>query len=234
VGEFLTSDAKGKQLPAFIEAISEQLAREQAALGKELEGLQQNIDHIKQVVAMQQSYAKVSGVLENLPLHELLEDALRMASTGLIRHQIQVVRQYEEVPPALADRHKVLQILINLVSNAKHALEHQPEGRRLTLRVTRGEGERVRVEVSDNGAGIAPENLTRVFQHGFTTKKTGHGFGLHSGANAAKELGGSLVARSEGPGRGATFVLELPTGSTGAKAAAPSADSHGNDANCAA
>jgi signal transduction histidine kinase len=58
--------------------------------------------------------------------------------------------------------------------------------------------------------GIASENLTRVFHHGFTTKRGGHGFGLHSSANAAVEMGGRLSARSDGPGLGATFVLELP------------------------
>jgi signal transduction histidine kinase len=64
--------------------------------------------------------------------------------------------------------------------------------------------------IADNGIGIPPENLTRIFTHGFTTKKNGHGFGLHSSALAAKEIGGSLRAHSEGSGRGATFILEIP------------------------
>ena len=212
VGEFLTRDPKGQQLPAFLEALSEHLTREQAGLSKELQGLQTNIEHIKQIVAMQQSYAKVSGALENLAPHELVEDALRMSSASLAHHRIELVREFEPVPPVLVDRHKVLQILVNLVSNAKHALDGRPEGRRLTVRIAHGENHSVRVEVRDNGAGIALENLTRIFQHGFTTKKSGHGFGLHSGANAAKELRGSLTAASEGPGLGATFILELPVG----------------------
>jgi signal transduction histidine kinase len=68
----------------------------------------------------------------------------------------------------------------------------------------------VRVQVKDNGIGIAPENLVKIFSHGFTTKKEGHGFGLHTCALAARDMGGSLVAESEGLGRGATFTLELP------------------------
>jgi len=71
-------------------------------------------------------------------------------------------------------------------------------------------GGRVQIYVTDNGVGIAAENLTRVFAFGYTTKKAGHGFGLHSSALAAREMGGSLVAQSDGPGQGATFVLELP------------------------
>jgi signal transduction histidine kinase len=69
--------------------------------------------------------------------------------------------------------------------------------------------------VSDNGVGIASENLTRIFNHGFTTRKDGHGFGLHSGALAAREMGGALWAQSDGPGKGATFTLELPLSAKG-------------------
>ena len=133
-----------------------------------------------------------------------------MCSTALARHQIEVVCQFDPIPPIMVDRHLMLQILVNLINNAKQALDARPEGRRLTLRIASSEGGRVRVEVEDNGTGIARENLTRIFQHGFTTKKTGHGFGLHSGANTAREMGGSLPVHSDGPGTGATFILELP------------------------
>jgi len=159
---------------------------------------------------MQQSYAKVSGAKEILSLQELVEDALRMVSSTLVRHEIELVREFEPLAPVLVDRHKVLQILVNFISNAKHALESRAHDRRIILRIAARGDSSVCVEVQDNGIGIARENLTRIFQHGFTTKKTGHGFGLHSGANAAKELGGNLIARSDGPGLGATFCLELP------------------------
>jgi signal transduction histidine kinase len=69
---------------------------------------------------------------------------------------------------------------------------------------------RIRIEVADNGMGIPAENLVRIFSHGFTTRKNGHGFGLHSGALAAKEMGGVLLVHSDGPGKGATFTLDLP------------------------
>ena len=234
LGAFLTSDPRGKQLPAFLEALSEQLAKEQAGLVKEALTLQQNIDHIKQIVAMQQSYAKVSGTLENLILHELVEDALRMSSTALERHHVEVVRQFDSIPPVLVDRHKVLQILVNLINNAKHALDQRAEDRRLTLRISHCGGEHVRLEVSDNGAGIPSENHTRIFNHGFTTKKTGHGFGLHSGANAAREMGGSLNVLSDGLGNGATFILELPLSKNATQPSSPPADESQVQANRAA
>jgi PAS domain S-box-containing protein len=210
LSEFFTTDPKGKMIPGFLETLSDELLREQAKLAAETASLQQNVDHIKQIVAMQQSYAKVSGALENVALSELMEDALRMASVALARHRIEVVRKFEPVPLVLVDRHVVLQILINLVNNARDALDSRDGERLITLRICHGEGARVRVEVSDNGEGIPTQNLARIFNHGFTTKQTGHGFGLHSGANAAKQLGGALNVQSDGPGTGATFILELP------------------------
>jgi PAS domain S-box-containing protein len=210
LAEFLTRDPKGRQLPAFLSATSQFLAREQALLTREAQALQENVDHIKQIVAMQQGFAKVCGAMESLDLHALVEDAVRLSSSALARHQIELVRQFEPAPPVLIDRHKVLQILVNLISNAKHALDGRAGGRRLILQITHPAPDRVRVDVIDNGVGIAPENLTRIFQHGFTTKKNGHGFGLHSGANAARELGGALHAFSQGPGTGATLSLDLP------------------------
>jgi signal transduction histidine kinase len=220
LGEFLTVDPRGRRVPQFLERLVAHLSGEQAGFIQELCALQQNVDHIKQIVAMQQSYAKVSGAVEHLLLHELAEDALRICSTALASHKIQVERQFTPTPPVLVDRHKALQILVNLVRNAIQALDVRPEGRRLTVRVAPGPEGRVRVEVIDNGLGIAPENLTKIFQHGFTTKKDGHGFGLHSGALAAREMGGNLAVHSEGVGRGATFTLELPLPNT---AAAPQA-----------
>jgi len=207
---FVTNDPRGKQLPGYLTALAEHLAGEQAAALEELALLQKNIEHIKDIVAMQQSYATVAGVAETLDVTELVEDALRMSSSALARHDVHVVKDFGEPAPILVEKHKVLQILVNLVRNAKHACEGSSrQEKRMTIRVSNGEG-RIRIAVKDNGVGIPRENLTRIFAHGFTTKKDGHGFGLHSGALAARELGGSLSVQSEGADQGATFILELP------------------------
>jgi signal transduction histidine kinase len=159
---------------------------------------------------MQQSYGQVCGVFENIEVTELLEDTLRLEAGALARHDVSVRRDYSSLPPICTDRHKVLQILINLVRNAKYACDESGRSdKQMILRVTNGEG-RVKIAVIDNGVGIPPENLTLIFNFGFTTRKNGHGFGLHSGALAAKELGGSLTARSEGRSLGSVFTLELP------------------------
>lgn len=210
--EYLSTDPKGKLLPEYLGSVSDQLATEQAEILEEVTLLTQNIDHIKEIVAMQQSYAKVSGAFEHLQPEELVEDALRMNAAAFERHRIEVSREYSDpLPRVNVDRHKVLQILINVLRNAKYALDTgNPDNKRLVVRVEPTADGRVAIRVRDNGMGISAENLSRIFGHGFTTKRDGHGFGLHSGANAAREMGGRLFAESDGLGQGACFTLELP------------------------
>jgi signal transduction histidine kinase len=210
--EFLTTDPKGKLLPAYLGTVADQLAGEQTKLIALMTTVGQHIEHIKEIVAMQQSYAKVSGVYETLAVAGLVEDALRMNAAAFDRHHIDLVREFDkDIPAVCVDRHKVLQILINLFRNAKYAMAARSgNDKRIVIRVGMASPDRVKITVGDNGVGIAPEHLTSIFNHGFTTKKDGHGFGLHSGANAAKEMGGTLMAHSDGPGQGAEFTLELP------------------------
>jgi two-component system NtrC family sensor kinase len=209
LGAWLTEDPKGKMLPSYLADLGNHLATEHSEMTVELELLVKNVEHIKEIVAMQQNYAKVSGFIEILPVEKLIEDALQMNAAAFERHRVQVVRSFETVPNVRVDKHKVLQILVNLLRNAKYAMDDCEE-RRLDLEIKRSSDSMVCVTMRDTGCGIPQENLTRIFSHGFTTKKDGHGFGLHSGAIAAKEMGGILTAESEGTGRGATFMLELP------------------------
>jgi C4-dicarboxylate-specific signal transduction histidine kinase len=209
LAQWLTEDPKGKMLPAYLADLGAHLATEHAEMTTELELLVKNVEHIKEIVAMQQNYAKVSGFIEILPVEKLVEDALQMNAAAFQRHGVRVIRKFETVPNVRVDKHKVLQIVVNLLRNAKYAMD-ECEDRRLELEIKRASESAVCVTMRDTGCGIPPENLTRIFSHGFTTKKDGHGFGLHSGAIAAKEMGGILTAESKGPGHGATFKLELP------------------------
>jgi PAS domain S-box-containing protein len=210
LNHFLASDPKGKQLLDYLSNLASHLAQEQEDMLREVGSLLGNIMHIKEIVAMQQDYAKISGVVESVKIVDLVEDAIRINEGAMSRHHVKVVRDFTEMPPTLTEKHKVLQILVNLIRNAKHACDDsRRDDKQITLRVT-GENGWIKILVIDNGVGIPAENLTRIFNHGFTTRKEGHGFGLHSGALTAKELGGTLVAFSEGEGRGATFTLELP------------------------
>jgi C4-dicarboxylate-specific signal transduction histidine kinase len=215
LGNYLTNDPNGKKLPVFFAKLGAFLEQENADLLREVDQLSRNIEHIKEVVAMQQSYAKVSGVFENLPAEQLVEDALAMNMGAFERHGVTVEKDFVPAPLVRVDRHKVLQILINLIRNAKYALDDSKRpDKQLKISIAARTERTVSVILKDNGIGISPDHLTSIFAHGFTTRKDGHGFGLHSGANAAHEMGGSLTAASEGRGRGATFTLELPTVAT--------------------
>jgi PAS domain S-box-containing protein len=211
LGDFIANDPKGRRVPEFIGSLAQHAIEMRDQLLREIASLQENIDHIKEIVTMQQAYATMVGVVESLDPARLMEDAFRMNAGALVRHDVAVVREFHPVPHVLAEKGKVLQILINLIRNAKYAAD---EGRTadkiVTLRIEPAENDRVRLIVQDNGIGIAPENMGKIFTHGFTTRANGHGFGLHSSATVAKELKGSLTAHSDGLGQGATFTLELP------------------------
>ncbi|TLY78797.1 MAG: PAS domain S-box protein [Gammaproteobacteria bacterium] len=210
LGGFLTHDERGRHVPVYLAELSKQLSADQQNTLQEIDSLKKNIEHIKEIVAMQQRYARVGGATETIDVVHLVEESLRINTSGFERHAITLIREFEQVPSITVDKHKVLQILVNLVRNAKDACEVAGNAlRRVTIRVARCAAG-IEVAVMDTGVGIPPENMTRIFNHGFTTKKGGHGFGLHSGALAAKELGGALRAESPGMGQGATFVLELP------------------------
>ena len=210
IGRYLTEDAKGRMIPAYLGTLADSLSDEHKTIIAELDSLHKNIGHIKDIVSMQQSYAKTSGVVETLSVPDLVEDALRMNAGSLARHDVDVIREYNGRPVITVEKNKVLQILVNFIRNAKYACDESGRlDKEITLR-THVDPTGVSISVADNGVGIPPENLTRIFAHGFTTRKHGHGFGLHSGALAARELGGSLTVHSDGRDKGATFTLKLP------------------------
>jgi PAS domain S-box-containing protein len=211
LGAFLLDDEKGRLLPRYLRALDTRLQQEQQDMVRELENLTRSIDHIRDVITTQQSLAGRPVLLETGSVRELVEDALRINDEALTRDQVTVLREFAPVPLLRLDRGRVLQILVNLVGNARDAVAAMPvAARRLRVQVqASGEG-RLRLSIVDDGEGIPKENLPQLFVHGFTTRSQGHGFGLHSCALAAAQMGGTLTAHSDGPGRGATFTLELP------------------------
>jgi PAS domain S-box-containing protein len=210
---FLSHDPKGKRVPEFLASLARHANEERQRLVQEVASLQKNIDHIKDIVSMQQTYATTSGVFEALDPVALVEDSFWVNASALLRHEVHVTREFEPVSAVLGEKAKVVQILVNLISNAKHACDASGlADKQVTLRIAPAPvAGRVRLSVQDNGIGIPEENITRIFAHGFTTRTNGHGFGLHSAANAARQMKGALLVHSDGVGKGATFTLELPT-----------------------
>ena len=225
---FLNADEKGKQLPDYLKCLAEQLASEQAANLKELEGLRKNVEQIEGIVVMQEKYARLGGIAECVKASDIVEDAIRINLGVLAQHAVVLTRDYEADPELFVEKARVLQILVNLIENAKDACaDSRVADGQLTLRILQPESQRVRIQVIDNGIGISAENLKKVFSQGFTTRQNGGGFGLHGCLNTAIEMHGSLTVASEGVGQGATFTLQLPvksapaSGSASASAADP-------------
>jgi two-component system, sensor histidine kinase ChiS len=220
LASFISTDERGQRLPGYLIKLGPVLRAEQESIANAMTVLNKSIEHIMHVVGVQQSHAKELVLNESVNPGALVEDAIRVNQPAIEKQGVKLIRDYAEVSAAMLDQHRVLQILINLIGNAIGATSgnggREPE---VKLRITTQPQEpspTIRFEVLDNGCGIAPENLTRIFSYGFTTRQDGHGFGLHSAANAAKEMGGAIKVFSEGPGSGATFVLELPLTISGA------------------
>jgi signal transduction histidine kinase len=209
LAEFLEKDPRGKRLPLYVHQLGEHLTSQHAQLTNEARSVASHVEHIASIVAAQQSYARPGGLTEEVDITELVDSAIALKFG--IDSNVAVRREYQRLPDVTLDRHKLLQILANLFSNAREAMHGRPAGKGvLTVSVHRFTPGWVAIEVEDTGAGISSEALARLFTFGFTTKKDGHGFGLHSSAILAKELGGDLTAHSEGAGRGARFTLRIP------------------------
>jgi predicted ATPase/signal transduction histidine kinase len=211
LADFLTRDPNGSRLTSYLPALADALLEERRTLQQGLEAMGLHIEHIRAIVHVQQNYASNTLVTEECDLSLLVEDALSIQRPTFQRHGITVTRgEFPTLPRVRLDKHKVLQILINLFSNAKNATQGLPDGQRHMSVRLEAVGNTARILVEDNGIGIAPEHRERLFAQGFTTREDGHGLGLHSSALAAKMLGGRLTLESEGPGKGATATLELP------------------------
>ena len=211
LARFFTEDERGQRLPEYIRTLGETLEGENGEMFEKLERLTVSLQRIKDVIRFQEVYTGPRLLEEKLPLSGIIDSALKIESTGMDGAYIKVIREYEQIPPIRTDRHRVMLILMNLLSNARDSLNADHEhGREIRITLEKGEGDMIRIKISDNGGGIPAGSLEKIFRNGYTTKKDGHGFGLHSSANAAAELGGELSAHSDGPGRGASFILELP------------------------
>jgi signal transduction histidine kinase len=210
---FFRDDPRAQRLSEYFTQITEITERDNRMVTSELESLARNIDHIKVIVRSQQSHVTPSAMIETFQVHALLDDALKFSAASHGAADIEIVRRFDDLPPATLDRHKALQILMNLFANARDAVMTKRAGeRRIVVSARRGEAGHLEIAVEDTGCGIHPENLDKIFVLGFTTKREGHGLGLHFSACAARELQGNLTAHSAGPGSGAVFVLALPFG----------------------
>lgn len=212
LAEFLTRDEKGEKLPVYLVALSKHMEKEQETFTGMLKDLCNHVKHITELIAIQQSHDTSAGLTEVVSVGELLEEALQVKTPGMSPYSVEIIRKFENIPSCRLDRHKFLQIVINLLSNARYAVRESGDNtsRIITVRLKKKGDDRFLVEVVDNGIGIPGKDLEKIFNLGFTTRRGGHGLGLHSAAIYAKKMGGSLKGHSGGRGKGAVFTLELP------------------------
>jgi signal transduction histidine kinase len=207
LSQFLTQDPHGKHLPDYLCALSAQIADAARTMHAELDTVEDLLQHLRNVVGAQQSVAETRAATEPVKLQQMIDTALSLDPPA---DQIRVLRTYEDLPPVVTDRHKLLQILINLVNNARDAVyASDVNSGRIAVRLYR-ENQHAVISVEDNGVGMSAEVLAHLWQFGFTTKRNGHGFGLHNCANSAKEIAATLDAYSAGANQGARFDLRLP------------------------
>ena len=213
LGKYLTEDPKGKRIPPSLEKLGGHLIEEQQTILKEMKGLVRNICHMKEIIASHQTMAKSVGQVEYVALVDVLSHAMELSFQPGDAKWIAIHRDYQDVPAVLVDHHQLLQILVNLLRNAKQAMRQQARDHHdLKLRVNYQSGDEAYVvmTIQDSGIGIAPEHLSKMFTRGFTTKQDGNGIGLHSSIKAIQNMGGEMHVLSEGVGEGAIFTLTFP------------------------
>jgi signal transduction histidine kinase len=208
LAEFFVSDVRGKHLPQYLSALGAQLKSDTEGLQRELDAIKGHVQYLCDIVQAQQTFARVGGAEEMVDVRELVDTALRLKAQEL--EGVDVRREIADIPEFMTDRYKLLQIVVNFIGNACDAIGASTSGaQRISIRVQAADGQ-LGIAVEDSGVGIPGELLARIWEFGFTTKAHGHGFGLHTSAVAAQQLGGTVAVSSAGPGQGACFTVKIP------------------------
>ncbi len=210
IEDFIVTNPKGLKLMKYFLKLEDSFKKEEEKINKHLIRMKNKVEAISEVITAQQNYAGANSLNEKYELSEIVEDALTMQAGSMERYNIVIEKDFRKVPQVSVQKTKLVHILINLIQNAKDAmLEMAADKRRLKFMIYSENGA-IFIKACDTGSGIKRENLDKVFSHGFTTKKSGHGFGLHSSANYMSEMGGRMWAESKGVEEGAEFYLRFP------------------------
>jgi len=213
IGEYLLNDEKGKLIPAYLSEIVKVFNNQVEKFEIELSNLSIQIQHIKEIVTHQQTLSGISGIVECISMSELIDSSLQMTGIELGSDNIIVEKKYDFIPSIKIDRIKMLQLLTNLIQNAKDAFKDSKknEPKKIIIHAYQKNDSCFAIEISDNGVGIPKALIQKIFSYGFTTKQNGHGFGLHSSALAAKEMGCSLELLSQGDSPNTIFSINIPS-----------------------
>ena len=210
IDQFIFEDPRGKKLLNYYLKLEEPLRKEREDIVSQSERLDEKISIINDVITAQQSHAMSGQITSETVLSEIVESTLSLQEDLLADYELDVTTDLKAKTPVIAQRSKLIHVLVNFIKNAGESMEeNHPENKKLTIK-TWEDSYKVYLSVTDNGLGIKGENIDKIFSHTYTTKKKGHGFGLHSSANYMKEMGGKIKVSSEGRGKGTTFTLVFP------------------------
>ncbi len=208
--DFILNDALGQKLLDYYLVLEKDFSTQHEQIQQDAIRLNGMVDSIVEVISAQQAYAAGASMAELFNVEEIVEDSINVQKESLTQHNIQLNKNFQKVPAIKVQKSKLLHILTNLIINAIHALNYNDVSERKMDLSIAGDKNYVFIRISDNGHGINKENSNKIFNYGFTTKKNGHGYGLHSCANYMIEMGGEINVKSEGQGKGATFELVFP------------------------
>ncbi len=214
IGKFILEDEKGKLLPSYLIMLIKEVSRKKDLIKAESSRIHRHLEHVKSIISSQQSLAKTSTVKTKVQIAPLIKVALDMTGINFNNHNIKIINNCDCEKEIYTDESKLTQIIVNLIANAKDAIlifydkNHVLEGGEILLE-SKIIDDSLIIQVKDNGIGINQSDLDNLFTFGFTTKVDGHGFGLHSSILAAKEINGTLEAKSEGINKGCMFILTI-------------------------
>ncbi len=210
---FLTRDSKGKLIPEYFNQVADTLEQDHRELEKESERMVQKINLIGEAIELQQGQSRPGSFYESVMIGGFLEDILKIMRPGFSKNgvTVSVKNNLEESMVIDIPKNKMFNVLLNIIKNAYESVkENDTDNRLIDINIFSPKPEFIQFDISDNGSGIAPENLESLFNFGFTTKKRGNGFGLHYCANAMQEMGGFISAKSDGLNKGALFSITIP------------------------
>ncbi len=218
LGEASTPDARRTDLRAFTDLAAREFASLISATVEQIVGIAHQVDHVQKILSDQESISRAERVLHPVEVERLVRESVNLLGTDIHPTlQINLDASLQSVGRVLGSPVALQQIMINLLKNAAESIRvctPAPDIGRIELTAaaeSRGSRAMIRLCVRDNGAGIAPGNLPRLFERGFSTKsRPSSGQGLHWCAVTAAALGGQIEIDSSGTGHGATVSLWLP------------------------
>ncbi len=207
LNHFIATNNKGKVLLEYLSKLAHQLEDEQENLRTETKAITEKLEVIKNILEIQQSYAQSLDLLDTVNFYKVVESAYAIQRKNL---ESQFIKFNNKIPNNLeirANKSKVIHVFINLIKNAAEAMELTPVERRAINIEAKNNGNEIIIAVSDKGVGLSAQQMKEIFNHGYTTKEKGNGFGLHSCAITMMESNGKISVASEGAGKGSTFEL---------------------------